>query len=87
MTKLLNLTIKIDHKDKYKNDSGNGVFNFINPPRVIEPTNLSIEDQGGTIVTQLKIKSNSGFFGNDKFLVNDIRKIKIFFQTLDIPIS
>ncbi|CAG8455872.1 2007_t:CDS:2 [Ambispora gerdemannii] len=62
MTKLLNLTIKIDNKDKYKNDSGNGVFNFINPPRVIEPTNLLIKDQGGTIVTQLKIKSNSGFF-------------------------
>jgi hypothetical protein len=84
MEKLLNLTIKID-KDKYKNDDG-GIFTF-NPPRIIEPTSLSIKDQAGANVTQLKIKRNSGFFGNDKFPVNDIRKIKIFFQSLDIPIS
>jgi len=81
MIKLLNLTIKIDHKDRYKNAGSNGIVYF-NPPRIIEPTNLEIKDQEGNTITELK---KSRMFGN--FQVGDIKNINLSASVLDIPVA
>lgn len=83
MTKLLNLTIKIDNKTKYK--KGSSLVAAGTPPRTIELTggSLEIKDQNGVIVSELK----SSNFGGGNFSVNDIKNIEVFFSVLDIPIS
>jgi hypothetical protein len=87
MTKLLNLTIKINHKNHYKNAGGAGLF-YTYPPRIIEPTSLVIKDQAGATVSRLKIRNDSGFgASNAEFLVSSIKKIQVDWSVWDIPIS
>lgn len=83
MTKLLNLTIKINNVTNYKNDTSAGA-NY----RIIEPVILSIKDQNGRSVSELKTHIKSSNIGRGKLPVSNIRKIKISsFPSLDIPIS
>ena len=84
MSRLLNLTIKINDRARYKNTPDTFGTLAGTSSRVIEiiPNSLEIKDQEGTVITELK-KSSS--FGN--FSVGDIRNIKVSFEDLDIPIS
>src|SRR5688572_15088742 len=75
MTKFLDLTIRIDHKDRYKNAAD---INF----RDIKPTSLEIKDQNREIVSEL----NTTVFSS-RFFVSDIKNIRVAFADLDIPIS
>jgi hypothetical protein len=87
MSRLLNLTIKINDRARYQNPP-NLEVGFGSPAatsdRIIEirPNSLEIKDQEGTVITELK---KSRDFGN--FTVGDIRNIKITSEFLDIPIS
>ncbi|MCE8163790.1 MAG: hypothetical protein I3273_07150 [Candidatus Moeniiplasma glomeromycotorum] len=79
MTKLLNLTIKINGKTKYRNDPKNDKDQIIELAGPIE-----IKDQSGKIVSQIKEKK----YGS-KYLVKNIKFIKLssFSGRLDVPIS
>ncbi|CAI2162888.1 17012_t:CDS:2 [Funneliformis geosporum] len=58
MTKFLNLTIKIDRSDKYKND------------HTIELSNLEIKDHNGVIISELKTHNSAGAVSHLKFPVS-----------------
>jgi len=82
MTKLLNLTIKLNDKDKYDKVTPGVIRDAFVSSRLIEIAGLEIKDQAGNTITELK---KSQLFGN--FQVGDIENIKLPFSVLDIPIS
>jgi len=84
MVKLLNLTIKINDKNKYDKVPP-GAISLLDSSRLIEISGLEIKDQDGTVVSEFK--NPNGDFGTSRVSVNDIKNIKLNFSVLDIPIS
>jgi len=87
MIKLLDLTIKINDSDKYKNSTTGGPNDILPLHRIIKPSSLKIKDQTGGNISKLKTRNSLGVVSETELLVRDIKEIKIFFSSFDIPIS
>jgi hypothetical protein len=73
MAKILNLKVKINN---------GGYRSFNSNYFVLAPTSLEIKDEEGKIIAELE-----NFNDFDPFKVSDIKRLRINFETLSIPIA